>query len=114
MTEIKTKFICWGHSNCYTLDVIYNIIQRVKAYADANGYENATLVSVERDPDFEKSHERYDIEIVYDKPYEKKGVNYTQRAWQKLLLIDGEIVDGPAFHRRYDEFYHDRKAGEPA
>ena len=102
MTEIKTKFICWGTANCFTVDKIAEIVGKVKAYADSNGYKNAYLISVEKDYD-DKENDRYDVEITF---VNNNGSNVLQ----KLLMLKGEIVDGHEFHHRFNEFYERRVA----
>lgn len=51
-----------------------------------------------RQDDTNSALQRYDIEVIIE---EQDGKLW----WQKLLLLNGEVVDGKTFHRRYKEWY---------
>ena len=92
------KFINWDDPlNVWSLYKVTEICQKVKAYADTHGLEDAVLHSVEDNIWSDPANQRYDIEIRY----EKKG----HLIEQKLLMLKGEIIDGTEFHKRFDEFY---------
>lgn len=65
-----------------------------------DGYRKApyNICEIRRD-DVHDQHGRIDIEIEYI------GEN---GHWirQKLLILNGELIDGKAFHERHDEWYH--------
>ena len=65
-----------------------------------DGYRKApyNICEIRRD-DIYDQHGRIDIEIEY---IDENG------HWirQKLLILNGELIDGTAFHERHDEWYH--------
>ena len=52
-----------------------------------------------RQEDIKDAHGRIDIEIMYE-----NEENHLPRT-QKLLILDGELVDGVTFHKRFHEWY---------
>ena len=93
----EPKFITWDNKP-FTLFEIADVCNKLSEYAKENiGTKNVHLGSIERSTD--KINNRYDIELLYADP---------ENGWdtrQKLLIMNGEVIDGIDFHRRFNEFY---------
>lgn len=79
----------------WKLNLIADIIEKVKAYADKNGYKDVVLLSVEDNTWNDPKNQRFDVEIATS----------GNPQWQKLLFLKGELLDGNEFHERFNEFY---------
>lgn len=88
--------------NRWSLNKVATIVNSVKNYADLKGYENVELVSVEDNTWSDAINQRYDVEIRF-MDGEKRLVG------QKLLILKGEVIDGLEFHKRFDEFYPNKR-----
>lgn len=64
-----------------------------------DGYRNApyNICEIRRD-DIHDEHGRIDIEIEYIN-------DHGHWIRQKLLILNGELIDGAAFHTRHSEWY---------
>ena len=97
MTFVKL----YDPQNRWPLDTVIEIVNKVKEYADKAGLKDVELREIEDQTWSDPDNNRYDITIVY--PLE--GILISQ----KLLLLKGEIVNGEEFHKRFSEFYPDKK-----
>ena len=103
-----TRFINFNEPDKpWELEKIEEIITKVKAYCDRKlksshpiikKYTDIRLIEVEDQTWSDPKNERYDITIQYI-----HDSNFITR--QKLLMLKGEILDGPEFHKRFNEFY---------
>ncbi len=91
------KFINWDNKE-WELDKVAEIINKVKDYCDKKGIK-ASLYEVEdQSSNPGEKNERFDVEIRY---FNEKNILIQQ----KLLILNGEVVDGKEFHKRFNEFY---------
>jgi len=93
----QTQLINFAKDELWDLNILADILQKTKAYADRKGLQDVTLSSIEDNTDF-GDNERYDIMIRYD--CSKQGCIYTE---QKLLMIRGEVMDCNEYHERYQK-----------
>ncbi len=82
----------------WPIDLMIDILSKIKTYADKNGYTNVEVLRVEDSTWSAPANERYDVEIVYTGK-DNKPIR------QKLLMLKGELLDGIEFHKRFREFY---------
>ena len=84
--------------NRWTVDVVAEIATKVKSYCSKRGIKDAELHSVEDNTWSDARNQRFDIEIRY-----VDARNHLIQ--QKLLMLNGEVLDGKEFHKRFREFY---------
>lgn len=82
----------------WPIDLMIDILGKIKAYADKKGYTGVEVQRVEDSTWSDPINKRYDIDIVYT-----DQDNHLIR--QKLLMLKGELLDGLEFHNRFKEFY---------
>ena len=100
---MSTKFInLTDPESFWDLTIVADIIGKVNEYALQSGYTDAKLVEIEDGTASDTVNKRYDVTICFS------AEGHTVR--QKLLYLKGEIVDGDEFHRRFREFYPERRA----
>lgn len=95
-------YVNFDNNHNSTLDELYDVFSKLKDYAAKKKLENVSVLSVENCTWQDKENQRYDIEISYT---DKSNKLFSK----KLLILKGEVIDGVEFHRRYEEFYPDRK-----
>ena len=93
---VNCEFICFDKPN-WTLGLLADLMGKLKAFAESKGWERATLVSCEDCTEYDSVNQRYNIVVRY------LIGEHVYDSW--LLFLKGEIIDGKAFHKRYDEFY---------
>jgi hypothetical protein len=99
-----TKFTDWNDRlNLWILDDVAEIVRLVKDYCDAHGYKNVRLDEVETG--FDDKNKRKDITIFYTD-------DYNCSMMQRLLILNGELIDGKEFHKRIKEFYPEHHSGK--
>ncbi len=91
------RFINFGQSKGWDIETMKSIADQIYDYVTSRGYTNVLVTDIEDNHEFDKVNGRYDITIVYN-----KGQALCCR---QLLYLKGEIVDGDAFHKRFEEFY---------
>lgn len=82
----------------WSVEKIAEIAGLVDAWCKAKGINDAVLETVEDNTWSDTRNKRMDIEIRYP----------GKTGWpirQKLLILNGEVIDGKTFHERFDEFY---------
>lgn len=82
--------------NTWKLDTVIEIISKVKDYCLLKGLSGVELYEVEDNTE-KDPNQRYDVSIRY--------IRDGHLIQQKLLILKGEVLDGDAFHKRYEEFY---------
>ncbi len=93
-----TKFINWNNPDkSWPLDIVADIVSKIKGYADKESLENASILEVEDNTWSDPTNNRYDITIMFTKD--------GHICQQKLLFLNGELIDGEDFHKRFSEFY---------
>ena len=99
MNNMNNIFINFGDdNNTWDLNTIKDVVSLVKVYAVAHHLEDVKLYRVEDNRWGDPVNQRFDIEIRYK---DDNGCLIQQ----KLLILKGEILDGNAFHKRFEEFY---------
>ena len=90
---LKADSDIYGHVERFTAKDFRYILDLI------DGYRNApyNICEIRRD-DVHDKHGRIDIEIEFIDEH-----NHWCR--QKLLIMNGELIDGTAFHARRDEWY---------
>lgn len=88
--------------NRWDLRILSNVVRKVEAYCDKHDIGNVELHEVEDNRWEDPENQRFDIVIRYP---DKNGTLIEQ----KLLMLKDEVIDGEEFHKRYSEFYPDRK-----
>jgi len=84
-----------------SINKLCNIITELKKYSEEKKLIMSSLLSVEDNSDQDKKNDRYDIEIAY-KAYDDNGMHYNI---EKLLFLQGKIIDAKTFHRKIRDFY---------
>lgn len=92
MCKIEDKDL-WGRPLNWTAEIISRILNMLDDYVSVP-YSVTEL----RQDDANDKNGRIDVEITYANA---KG----QLTWQKLLVMNGELIDGITFHKRYNEWY---------
>jgi hypothetical protein len=93
----RLKFMDYDAAD-WKLDVVADIVTKVKAWCDEKGLKDVVLCTVENCVWSDPKNQRYDVGIQY---ISDEGVLTRQR----LLILKGEVIDGETFHKRYHEFY---------
>lgn len=89
--------------NRWKLDTVALIVTKVQKYCVKHNLRNVILREVEDNRWSDPDNGRFDIEIIYEN---ENGKLFEQ----KLLYLQGEIIDGKEFHERIEEFYPRRRA----
>ena len=90
---LKADSDIYGNREKFTSEDFKNILRLIDEYKKEPYY----ISEIRRD-DMYDEHGRIDIEIEYQN---KNG----QLVRQKLLILNGELIDGLAFHKRHSEWY---------
>ena len=99
------EFINFQDNSFWSLETIYNIVSKVKDYADRQKLVDVRLVSVEDNSWSDPDNQRFDVYIEHSEPFPNFG---NQRFRRKLLILKGEVLDGKEFHKRCSEFYPEK------
>ena len=103
---IETKFINFGpqHKDQYGfyLNEMISILEKVKEYAARKDLEYVQVCEVEDCRWSDPRNKRFDVTILYLKRGYGDNAGMIR---QKLLILNGELLDGEEFHKRYNEFY---------
>jgi hypothetical protein len=90
---LKADSDIYGNIERFTADDFRHILDLIDAYRKAP----YNICEIRRD-DVRDEHGRIDIEIEFIDEY-----NHWVR--QKLLIMNGELIDGVTFHERRNEWY---------
>lgn len=90
---LQAKRDIFNNPTFLTSQKLRNILDLLDEYMGDTPYYILEI----REDDVKEKNGRIDIEILYEK--EKALVT------QKLLLLNGEIIDGITFHKRFEEWY---------
>ena len=90
---LKADSDIYGNKEFFTADDFRRILDLIDGYRKAPYY----ICEIRRD-DVSDKHGRIDVEIELVDEH-----NHWIR--QKLLIMDGELIDGAAFHARCREWY---------
>lgn len=90
--------------NRWKLDTVALIATKLQKYCMEKGLTNVVLHEVVDNRNDDPRNGRFDIQIRY---IGESGYIIQQ----KLLYLQGEIIDGEEFHRRHDEFYPRKVVG---
>ena len=84
----------YGNMEQFTSEKMRHILDLLDEYMSDKPY---TIQEIRQD-DVNDPHGRIDIEVRF----EENNGNLIQ---QKLLILNGELVDGETFHKRFHEWY---------
>ena len=99
MVDLGFKYInCSDSFNRCPLDIMSEVTTNLMFYSNKHGLKDVYLECIEDCRYSDPENERYNIDILYTN---EKG-NVTR---QRLLYLKGEVLDGTAFHERFEEFY---------
>lgn len=99
-TRGKTELLNFSSDELWQLNLLTEILEKIKAYADRNGLSDVVLASIEDNTFSDPVNQRFDIWIRYAP--KEEGCIWTE---QKLLMLKGEVMDCTEFGARHDEFY---------
>lgn len=95
--DLQAKTDVYGNPVNLTSKKLRDILDALDNYYREEPY---TIWEIRQDSVKDKN-DRYDIEIGLP----NRGLVHGQ----KLLFLNGELIDGKAFHKRYNEWYKDKE-----
>ena len=96
--EFRADRDAFGNVEFMTADKIREILDLIDGYMKGTPY---TIKEMWRD-NVTDPNGRIDIEIRYEN-------SERQLIQQKLLILKGELIDGETFHKRFNEWYGEKK-----
>lgn len=97
--ELRARRDLFGNPTFFTAEKFRNILDLLDNYMKGTRYAIAEMW----ENDIKDPNGRIDIEILFENPEH-------QMIQQKLLVLNGELIDGKTFHARYNEWYPERNA----
>ena len=91
---LKADYDIYGNKECLTSNDLRQVLDLIDKYMSLP----YNICEIRRD-DVNDKHGRYDIEIEY-----RDTNNHPIR--RKLLILNGELINGAMFHARHNEWYN--------
>ena len=98
---MKIKFVNFAPDEYWDWNIINDVVTLTKHYADVNHF-NIIEMELENNSWSDVRNNRYDITITYRNINDDENKTLIR---QKLLFLQGDLVDGKTFHANFQKYY---------